>query len=110
VTVPSTLNGTLHSSGQVVATATTATGSAASEASLTASIAGQTMSAALHESLTFDVTRSASCATGVTGGTLEAKRVWITRPAAVPAAELPDAAARVTWTGCGTASVQLGTR
>jgi hypothetical protein len=104
-----TLNGTLHSAGQVVATATTATGSATSAVSVTASIAGQTMSAALDESLSFDVTRSESCASGVTGGTLEARRVWTTRPAGLPASQFPDGAARVTWTGCGTATVQLGT-
>jgi hypothetical protein len=109
-TAATTVNGTLHSSGQVVATATNATGSAASEVSLSVSIAGQSLSAALDESLSFDVTRSATCASGVTGGTLEAKRVWITRPAGVPVAQLPDAAAQVSWTGCGTATVQLGTR
>src|SRR5512137_2655300 len=76
-TVATTVNGTLHSSGQVVATATNATGTAASEVSLTVSVAGQTLAAARDESRSFDVTRSGSGATGVTGGTLEAKRVWI---------------------------------
>jgi hypothetical protein len=66
--------------------------------------------AALDESLAFDVTRSSNCASGVTGGTLEARRVWVARPAGVPASQLPDEAARVEWTGCGTATLRLGSR
>jgi hypothetical protein len=107
---PISMSGTLHSAGRVVATATTAVGSVASEISLTVTASGQTVSAALDESLAFDVTRSASCAAGVTGGSLEAKRVWISRPAGVPSSQLPDEAARVEWSGCGTATVRVGTR
>ncbi len=105
-----TMSGTMHSAGRVVATPTTAAGSITSEVSLTVSASGQTVSAALDESLTFDLTRSDTCASSVTGGTLEAKRVWTSRPAGVDPAQLPDEAARVEWTGCGTATVQLGTR
>jgi len=107
---PISMSGTLHSAGRVVATATTAVGSVASEISLTVTASGQTVSAALDESLAFDVTRSTSCASGVTGGSLEAKRVWISRPAGVPSSQLPDEAARVEWSGCGTATVRVGTR
>lgn len=104
------MTGALHSAGRVVATATTAVGSVTSEIALTVSTGGQSISAALDESLTFDVTRSATCASGVTGGTLEARRVWTSRPAGVPAGQLPDEAARVAWTGCGVATVQVGSR
>lgn len=107
---PLTMSGTLHSAGRVVATPTTAVGAITSEVSLTVSAGGQTVSAALDESLAFDVTRSDTCSSGVTGGTLEARRVWTSRPAGVPAAQLPDEAARVEWTGCGTATVRLGSR
>jgi hypothetical protein len=104
------MSGSQHSKGNIVATATTAVGSVTSEVSLTVSASGQTLSAAVDESLTFDVTRSDGCATGVTGGTLEAKRVWTSRPAGAPADQLPDEAARIQWNGCGTGTVQFGTR
>jgi len=104
------MSGTLHSAGRVLATATTATGAITSAISLTVSAAGQTTSAALDESLGFDVTRSVACAAGVTGGTLEAKRVWSTRPTGASSTQLPDAAALVEWTGCGTATIRLGSR
>jgi hypothetical protein len=104
------MSGTSHSAGRVVVTAATAVGAMTSEVSLTVSAGGQTASAALDESLAFDVTRSDTCASGVTGGTLEAKRVWTTRPTGASPAELPDGAAKVEWTGCGTATVRLGSR
>jgi hypothetical protein len=104
------MSGSMHSAGRVVATATTAVGSITSEVSLTVSGGGQTLSAALDESLAFDVTRSDTCASSVTGGTLEAKRVWTTRPAGATPAQLPDEGATVEWTGCGTATLRLGSR
>jgi hypothetical protein len=107
---PLSMSGSMHSAGRVVVTATTAVGSITSEVSLTVSGGGQTVSAALDESLAFDVTRSDTCASGVTGGTLEAKRVWTARPAGASPAQFPDEAARVEWTGCGTARVWLGSR
>jgi len=109
-TSPLTMSGTLHSAGRVVATPTTAVGAITSEIALTVSAGGQTVSAAVDESLAFDVTRSDGCASGVTGGTLEARRVWASRPAGASPAQLPDAAARVEWTGCGAATVRLGSR
>ena len=109
-TSPLTMSGTSHSAGRVVVTATTAVGAITSEVSLTVSAGGQNVSAAVDESLTFDVTRSDTCASGVAGGTLEAKRVWATRPTGASPADLPDEAARVEWTGCGTATVSLGSR
>jgi len=109
-TSPLTMSGTSHSAGRVVVTATTAVGAITSEVSLTVSAGGQSVSAAVDESLAFDVTRSDTCASGVAGGTLEAKRVWVTRPTGASPADLPDEAARVEWTGCGTATVWLGSR
>jgi hypothetical protein len=104
-----TISARSHTKGTVAATDTTASGSMTGEHSLTVSAGGQTVSAALDESLTFDVTHSSSCATGVTGGTLEAKRVWVTRPGGASPAQLPDEAVKVQWTGCGMATVQVGT-
>jgi hypothetical protein len=107
---PLAMSGAMHSAGRVVVTATTAVGAITSEVALTVSASGQMVSAALDESLTFNVTRSDTCASGVTGGTLEAKRVWVSRPAGAPAGQLPDEAAKVEWTGCGAATVRLGSR
>jgi hypothetical protein len=104
------MSGNLHTAGKVVVTATTAVGSVGSEVSLTVSAGGRTATAGVDESLAFDVTRSNGCATGVTGGTLEAKRVWTTRPSDTTAATLPDEALKVEWTGCGAATVRAGTR
>jgi hypothetical protein len=104
------MSGTQHSTGTIVTTATSAVGDIASEVSLTVSAGGQTVSAAVDESLTFDVTRSDTCATGVTGGTLEAKRVWTSRPAGASSADLPDEAAKITWNGCGAGTIQFGNR
>jgi hypothetical protein len=104
------VSGHLHTAGQVVVTATTAVGTATTEVSLTASSGGQSASAALDESLAFDVTRASTCASGVTGGTLEAKRVWVTRPSGASATDLPDEAAKIAWTGCGVATIRAGTR
>jgi hypothetical protein len=98
-----------HTAGSVEVTDATATGSATAEHSFVVSAAGQSVSAAVDESLSFDVTHSPSCATGVTGGTLEAKRVWVARPAGATPADLPDEAVKVVWTACGAAAVQLGT-
>jgi len=36
--------------------------------------------------------------------------VWTTRPSGASPADLPDEAAKVEWTGCGTATVRLGSR
>jgi hypothetical protein len=107
---PLAMSGTMHSAGRVVATPTTAAGSITSEIALTVLAGGQAVSAAADESLAFDVTRSDGCASGVTGGTLEARRVWASRPAGATPAQLPDAAVRVDWTGCGAATVRLGSR
>jgi hypothetical protein len=98
-----------HTAGSVDATDTTARGSATAEHSFAVSAAGQSASGAIDESLTFDVTHSPGCASGVTGGTLEAKRVWAARPAGASPADFPDEAVKVVWTACGAATVQLGT-
>lgn len=99
-----------HRAGSVEVTATTARGSATAENTVTATLNGQTVSAAYDESLAFDLTHSATCATRVTGGTLEAKRVWVTRPNGATPAQLPDEAVKITWTACGVATVQIGVR
>jgi len=100
----------LRAHGHVVVTETTAVGSAGSEVTMRVTIDGQSLSAAVDESLTFDLTHAATCASGVTGGTLEAKRVWVERPSQAPVSATPDQALKVTWTGCGEATAQIGSR
>lgn len=105
-------SGSLHMAGSLAVTESTIVGDMASELRMTASGGGQSMSVGVDESVDLDLTYAdaAACATRITGGTVEAKRVWTARPAGVDPAEMPDAAAKVTWTGCGTATVQLGVR
>lgn len=94
-----------HQSGDWTVTDTTILGAQRSEMSVTARIDGQTMSAGMHESLDVDVTYVPGPPACITGGTLEVKRVWTQRPQGATSADLPDAAALVTWTGCGTGTV-----
>lgn len=96
-------NASVHDSGKVTVTATTATGAMRRETGATASYSGQSASVGLDESLDFDVTYD-SAIPCVTGGTLEAKRVWTQRPQNVP---VKDRGAKVTWSGCGIATIQL---
>ena len=93
-----------HRSGNLAFTETTLQGKSLAELSASASGNGQSTSASAAESVEVDLTYQASppC---VTGGTLEAKRVWTRRPAGASATELPDAAAKVTWTGCGEGTI-----
>lgn len=104
-------SGSVHMAGSLAVTETTIVGDMATEIRLTASANGQSMSMGMDESVELDLTYAdaATCATRITGGTVEAKRVWTARPPGATAADLPDAAAKVTWTGCGAATIQLGT-
>ncbi len=104
--------GSVHMAGSLTVTETTITGHMTTEFAMTAAANGQSMAVGVDESVDIDVTYAdaAACATRVTGGTLEAKRVWTARPQGATADDLPDAAARVTWTGCGTATIEYGTR
>jgi hypothetical protein len=100
------VNGSIHDSGKVTVTTTTATGAMRREVDAGASASGQSASMGLDESVDFDLTYdpALSC---VTGGTLEAKRVWTQRPQGASAAQFPDRGAKVTWAGCGIATVQF---
>lgn len=116
VTITGTTSGTvqasLHLAGSLAVTDTTIVGHMASELLLTASANGLTMHAGVDESVDVNVTYTdaVTCATRVIAGTVEAKRVWTARPQGATPADLPDAAVKITWTGCGTATVQYGTR
>lgn len=111
-TTSMTASGSVHVAGSLVVTATTIVGHMESEALFTASAGGQTVSAGVDESVIVNVTYAdaVTCATRVIGGTVEAKRVWTARPQGATAVDYPDAAAKITWTGCGQATIQRGTR
>lgn len=108
----SSTNMSFHLSGSQTFSATTLVGSQACEIDMTISANGQSFSIGVDMSLAYDLTYTdaVTCPTRVTAGTLEAKQVWTTRPTGVTAAQLPDRAAKVTWTGCGAATIQYGTR
>jgi hypothetical protein len=99
------MTATAHHSGAWTVTDTTVKGAQRAEIGVTARAQGQTVSAGMHESLDVDVTVDPGPPACVTGGTLEVKRVWTQRPQGATAADLPDGAAKVTWTGCGTGTV-----
>jgi hypothetical protein len=111
-TTPMTVSGSVHLAGSLAVTATTIRGHMESELLVTASAGGQTERAGVDECVVVDVTYAdaVTCSTRVTGGTVEAKRVWTVRPQGATSIDFPDAAAEVTWTACGEATIQYGTR
>jgi hypothetical protein len=96
---------TAHQSGDWTVTDTTIQGAQRAETGVTARFPTGTASASMHESLDVDVTYDQGPPACIDGGTLELKRVWVQRPPGASAADLPDAAALVTWTGCGAGTV-----
>jgi hypothetical protein len=89
---------------------TDATAKAHQEASIhaTARANNQTLSLGLAQAADLDVTHRASCATGIDGGTFEAKRVWTELPSQVQGdPQYRNKGVKLTWTGCGTATAQF---
>ncbi len=101
-------SGRYQQSGNLTVTADTVKGQMLAEIAVSASGNGQSASLDVAESLDMDLTYQSdpSC---VTGGTLEAKRVWKTRPSGSTATDLPDRGAKVTWTGCGQGTIAFST-
>jgi len=93
----------LHQSGELVVTATTVSGHSASELTGSVSLGPQSESFGVDTAAMVDLTYNSEC---VTAGTIEVKRVWSDRPEGASAAELPDVAVKLTWTGCNTVQVQ----
>lgn len=96
-----------HDVGDVAVTPATVV--AHQEADIAASVSsdGQSASLGLAQSVDLDVAIDSTCATNITGGTLEAKRVWTKRPSGASSTDLPDGGVRFAWNGCGTAAVQF---
>lgn len=98
-----TVNVNLTQSGKLTVNATTVIGDATSSISGSASGNGQSVSLRLDTAASVNLNYANDC---VTSGTIEVKRVWAQRPTGATAADLPDAAVKLTWTGCNTVQVQ----
>lgn len=98
-----------HESGSYVLTATTLAGQGLRELSMDVSTGVASGRFTFEESVDVNVTYddATTCPNRLVGGTVEAKRVWTSRP---PGAPYGDAAVKLTWNGCATASVEHGTR
>jgi hypothetical protein len=96
-----------HDVGNIDLTATSV--KAHQEADIGAAFSSGTQHAqlGLAQSVDLDVTIGDACASSITGGTLEAKRVWTRRPAGTSAEETADRGALFTWTDCDTVTVQF---
>ncbi len=106
--------GVFHGAGKLTVVAPTATadgtikGNMTSEVSISASGGGQSASMRVDESLVIDVTYQTAPTDCVTGGTVEAKRVfadWSVPNVARPA----DKGALITWTSCGNGTIAFST-
>jgi hypothetical protein len=82
-------------------------GSVLSSIRATANAGGRTAQAGMDESLSLDLSLDGTCSTYITDGALEAKRVWTARPSDDDLWR--DVAAKITWTGCGQATIQWST-
>lgn len=107
-------SGRFHGAGKITVQAPTATadgtiqGDMTTEVSMSASGGGQSASLRIDEALDLNVTYRTSPSSCVTGGTVEAKRVFadwsipnVSRPA--------DKGAEVEWQSCGNATIALST-
>jgi hypothetical protein len=94
-------SGSAHRAGTLTMTSTAIKGSMLGELSASATAGGASESAAVSESVELDTTYQLN-PTCVTGGTLEAKRVWTKRPSS---GTVHDGAALITWTGCGAGTI-----
>ncbi len=106
ISPPGSASVTFHESGALAVTDTTFKGDFLAEMSMTASAQGQSESIGVAEALTVDVTYAGTPAC-VTGGTLEAKRVWTALPQGASGPMYANVGAKVTWTGCGSALLAL---
>jgi hypothetical protein len=98
----------LHESGTLTVGATSIQGEMLAEVSVSARSPQASASLGMSEAVIIDLTYDATCSTRITGGTLEAKRVWTDSSGASAAGitDTSDKAAKITWTGCGQGKFQ----
>jgi hypothetical protein len=103
-----TIGGTFVDEGDFAITPTTVIATEAAELHVTASGGGQSASVGLAQAARLDVgyADAATCSTRITSGTFEAKRVWMERPRDATGLDFTDRAAKFTWGGCGTGTLQ----
>lgn len=101
------MTATSHQAGTLEVTATAMKAAMRTELDATMRAGVQSVAFGVDEALDVDVTYEQGPPPCITGGTLEARRVWTRRPSGVDPAQVRDAAARVTWTGCGTGTVEF---
>jgi hypothetical protein len=89
----------------------TLVGSARSDMDMNFPVTGMNVSASVTVLADYDLKfmTASSCATGVTGGTLQIRRVWTKRPMGSTAADSPDEGLLFTWNDCGSVNVAWGT-
>ncbi len=106
---PATLSATLHRSGHLSVTPGTIAGQLLHDLSVTVSASGLSQTVAVAESVDLhDLTYQTAPTRCITGGWLEAHRVWTQRPS-TSTADLTDRGVIITWTGCGTGTFARST-
>ncbi len=103
MTPPGSMTVHFHESGALTVTDTTIKGDLLAEMGVNATVQGRSVSMGVDEAVVLDVTYAGTPAC-VTGGSLEAKRVWTQRPDGASGLQFADVGAKVTWTGCGQAT------
>ncbi|HTE55052.1 MAG TPA: hypothetical protein VK698_29575 [Kofleriaceae bacterium] len=93
-----------HQAGSITIGEGTIRGELLSEYSASATSAGTTFAYEMSEALILDLAylTAPPC---VTGGTLEARRVWTRRPDGFPTSSWPDGGVLIVWSGCNQATV-----
>lgn len=96
---------TVGYSGSFTVSATTVKGHALVGLGGSVSNGFQTVGFGVDEAVLVDVTYQSSPMACVTGGTIEAKRVWSQRPQGATSTDLPDGGVKLTWNSCGNFNV-----
>jgi hypothetical protein len=97
---------TLDDEGDFAITPTTVDAAEAAELHVSATNGLETVALGLAQAATLDVGYEPTCATRITSGTFEGKRVWMERPRQATGLDLTDRAAKFTWAGCGSGTLQ----
>ena len=100
---------TVGRSGTLTVTSASIQGNVLSTLNGSWTVGGNSDSLAVSEAVILDGITFQTNPDCITGGTLEAKRVWAKRPSGMAATDYPDRGAKVTWTGCGIVTVAFST-
>jgi hypothetical protein len=95
--------------GNFAVGATSVSGNALSSYGGSVSVNGQSASFGISTALVVSLNFQTTPTYCITSGSLEIKRVWTQVPNGASGPEFADAATKLTWTGCGTVTVQHST-